>query len=373
MSEPIRVLQVVSVMQRAGLESRLMDIYRHIDRTQIQFDFLTHRMEDGVYDDEIRSLGGMVYHMPSIKPWGLLYYLWNLRKFFNDHHQYKIIHVHLNAYSGWVQYAAKIAGVPVRITHSRNTGFDKNWKSVFKAMSKLIVNGPTTHKFACSYQAGEWLFGKKGVQPPNDFKVIPNGFEISEFSFSKEMRQKMRLSLGLCDEYAFVHVGRFVQQKNHCFLINVFCEIRKICNSSKLYLIGEGPLKEKIKRKVRELGLEDYIVFVGSVPNVNDYLQAMDCMLFPSLYEGFGTVALESQCCGLPTIASDTLPSNIKITNCIDFLSIKSNSPYEWADKAVKMIKTIERKDRSMEIKQAGYDIRDTYRLLSEFYLAHSN
>lgn len=371
MSEPIRVLHVVGKMHRAGVETRLMDIYRHIDRSQIQFDFLTHRMEDGDYDDEIRSLGGMVYHIPGIKPWNLYGYIRNLNCFFNQHPGYKIIHVHLNAYSGWVQYAAKFAGVPVRITHSRNTGLEINWKMPFKVMSKWIVNGPTTHKFACSYQAGEWLFGEKGILPPNEFRVIPNSFDLSKFSFSDKRRFDMRSALGLKEELAFVHVGRLVPQKNHFFLIEIFSEICKLWNESKLFLIGDGPMADSIKKKARKMGLDGRIIFIGNIPNVYDYLQAMDCMIFPSLFEGFGTVVIESQCCGLPTLASDVLPQETQITKSIEFLSLK-DSPKEWAEKAIEMTKSIKRKDSTLLVKQAGYDIEDTFKQLSKFYLAHS-
>lgn len=368
MNNPIRVLQVVSLMERAGLETRLMDVYRHIDRSQIQFDFLTHRMEDGDYDDEIRSLGGVVYHIPSIRPWDFFGYIRTLNRFFIQHSGYKIIHVHLNTYSGWVQYAAKRAGVPVRITHSRNTGYDHNWKMVFKALSKLIVNGPTTHKFACSLQAGEFLFGKKGILPPNKFMVIPNGFNVEAFSFSQLKREEMRRKLNLSDDLAIVHVGRLTPQKNHFFLLKIFEIIHKNKPNSKLFLIGEGELRGVIEKQIGALGLSDSVVLVGSVPNVCDFLQAMDAMLFPSLYEGFGTAVLESQCCGLPTLASDVLPKNIQVTNCLEFMSLKS-SPQAWCDKLLEMSSRIVRKDRSEEIKVAGYDIKDTYKLLSEFYL----
>lgn len=370
MSEPIRVLQVVTLMERAGLESRIMDIYRNLDRSKIQFDFLTHRMEDGDYDDEIKSMGGLVYHIPSIKPWNLLGYINNLNSFFKEHPGYKIIHVHLNTYSGWVQYAAKKAGVPVRITHSRNSGMDHNWKMFFKALSKLIVNGPTTHKFACSYQAGIFLFGKKGVLPPNLFKVIPNGFDLNRFSFSIEKREEMRQTLGLTHELAFVHVGRLTPQKNHFFLLKVFEMIHDIRPNSRLFLIGEGELRKDIEENIEKSGLRNYVNLVGGVSNVGDYLQAMDAMIFPSIYEGFGTVVLESQCCGLPTLASDVLPEDTRVTGCLEFMSLKA-SPKEWADKILYMIGVLERKDQSDLIRNAGYDIKDTYKWLSDFYLSN--
>lgn len=369
--KPIRVLHVVAKMERAGLESRIMDIYRNIDRTKIQFDFLTHRIEDGDYDEEIKQLGGVVYHMPALKPWGIFAYLRRLKQFFEQHQEYRITHVHLNTYSGWVQYAALRAGVPVRITHSRNNGYDYDWKMPFKAMSKLIVNRPTTHKFACSHQAGEFLFGKKEILPPNEFQVIPNGFNLSHFSYDPAKRKEIRQTLQINNELAVVHVGRFSYPKNHFFLLEVFKHITEIRQDCKLFLLGEGELHEHIERKARALGLKDLVVFVGSVPNVGDYLNAMDLMVFPSRYEGFGTAVLETQCNGLPTLASDVLPKETKVSPCLEYMSLKLHASKEWAEKALEMYGRIERKDRTSEVRAAGYDIQDTYQLLSEFYLKH--
>lgn len=369
MNEVVRVLHVVTRMERCGLESRIMDIYRNVDRNKIQFDFLTHRLEKGDYDNEILSLGGRVYYMPGIKPWSLLNYIHRLNVFFNEHHEYRIVHVHLNSYSAWALYAAKKIGVPVRIAHSRNSGMDCNWKMVFKAMSKLLVNKPVTHKFACSYQAGEWLFGKKGIMPPNIFMVIPNGFELSRFSFSQEIRKNMRKKLNLENNFAVVHVGRLSHQKNHKFLVEVFNEICKIYQSSRLFLLGEGELRGEIERQIANMGLTDKVVFLGNRPNVGDYLQAMDVMIFPSFYEGFPTTVMEAQCNGLLTLASDTLVKEVQITECLEFMSIKNDSPKDWAKRICAMYRSIERKDRTDQIRQEGYDIKDTYKLLSDFYL----
>lgn len=369
MDKPIRVLQVVTLMNRAGLENRIMDIYRNIDRDKIQFDFLTHRMEEGQFDNEIKSMGGVVYRIPGIKPWALIRYICNLNKFFKEHPNYKFVHVHLNTYSGWVQYAAKRAGVPVRITHSRANGIDKNWKWIFKALSKKIVNGPTTHKFACSIQAGEFLFGKKGIMPPNEFMVIPNGFNLRRFSFDQEKRKVMRAKLLLSDHLAVVHVGRLSAPKNHKYLVEVFKCIHNKRSNSKLFLIGDGELRHEIELQVSSLGLTESVVFLGSIPNVGDYLQAMDVMIFPSLYEGFGTVVLETQCSGLPTLATDGLPKETKITDCLEFMNIHDD-PNNWAQTAIQMTTLIKRKDRTADIRKAGYDIQDTYKILSDFYLS---
>lgn len=368
--EPIRVLHVVIQMNRNGLESRIMDIYRNVDRNKIQFDFLTHRQGVFQFSEEIFDLGGKIYNMPPINPLTFPVYLYKLYKFFREHKEYKIVHSHLNSYSTWVLLMAKLNNVPIRIAHSRNSGVDKNWKVVFKLLSKLFINIPCTHRFACSKQAGTWLFGKNRTNSINNFRVIPNGFDIEKFAFSISKRNLMRSKLNLTNELAFVHIGRLTFQKNHDFLIDVFQYIHNSNPKSKLFLIGVGELEDNIRNKIKECNLSDSVAFLGSVNNVGDYLQAMDAMIFPSVYEGFGTVVIESQCAGLPTLASDVLPAETKVTECLQFLSIKTDSVEKWANKILQMIENVNRIDRSDEIKKAGYDIKDSYRILSDFYLS---
>lgn len=164
MNQPIRVLQCVTIMNRNGLENRLMDIYRNIDRSVIQFDFMTNRAEAGEFDEEIKRLGGRVYHMSRIAPKSFFRYIGELRAFFQDHPEYKIVHSHLNTLSTWPLLMAKRAGVPVRIAHSRNANMDRNFKMVYKAFSRLFINGQATDRFACSKAAGVWLFGKNRLK-----------------------------------------------------------------------------------------------------------------------------------------------------------------------------------------------------------------
>lgn len=368
MSTPIRVLHVVTVMDRNGLESRIMDIYRNIDRTKIQFDFLTHREREGQFDKEIQSLGGKMYRMPAIHPTHFFGYLKNLQRFFHAHKEYRIVHAHLNSYCTWVLAIAKKNGVPVRIAHSRNSGMDHDWKAIFKYFSKLWVNIPTTHKFACSKQAGVWLFGKRGIQPPNDFRVISNAFDLEKFRYSKEKRREMRKYLGLTEEKAYVHVGRLTYQKNHKFLFDIFENILKEQPQAKLFLLGEGELREELVQLARSKKIDHAVVFLGNQKNVGAYLQAMDMMIFPSVYEGFGTVVIETQCIGIPTLASDVLPADTKITEIMEFMSVKHDSPKQWAQKAMEMAET-PRRSFEAEVKAAGYCIQETYAALSQFYL----
>ena len=368
MGEPIRILQCVTIMNRNGLENRLMDIYRNIDRSLIQFDFMTNRMEAGQFDEEIEQLGGRVYHMSRIAPRSFFRYIGELRTFFREHPEYKIVHSHLNTLSTWPLLMAKRAGVPVRIAHSRNASMDRNIKMVYKAFSRLFINGQATDRFACSRFAGIWLFGKKQVEK-DTFHVIPNAIQLDRFLYSEEKREKMRKELGIEErELAVVCVARFSSQKNHGFLLKVFAEIRKRKQNSRLYLVGQGELEQEIRSQVSELGLEDSVVFLGSRSDVGDVLTAMDGFVFSSFYEGFGTVLIEAQCSALPVLASDTIPAETKLCDCVEFASIKEN-PEVWADKFLKLVEKIERTDNSAMIRENGYDIRQSYTWMQQFYL----
>lgn len=368
MNKPIRILHCVTIMNRNGLENRLMDIYRNIDRSLIQFDFMTNRKEAGEFDAEIEQLGGKVYHMSRIAPKSFFRYIRELRAFFQEHTEYKIVHSHLNTLSTWPLMMAKKAGVPIRIAHSRNASMDRNFKMIYKAFSRLFINGQATDRFACSRSAGIWLFGKKQVEQ-DTFHVIPNAIQLDKFLYSEDKQNKMRSELGIKeDELAVVCVARFSLQKNHGFLLKVFSEIQKKNPNSKLYLVGQGELEQEIRGMVSALGLTDSVVFLGSRSDVGDVLTAMDAFLFPSFYEGFGTVIIEAQCSALPMLASDTIPCETKLCGCVEFASIKEE-PYEWAEKILALIEKTERKDNSELIRENGYDIRQSYAWMQKFYL----
>lgn len=366
MSEPIRVLHIVTQMNRNGLESRTMDLYRSIDRDKVQFDFFTHRENPGEFDDEIQQLGGCVYYNSKLSPFRFVKYTKELNVFFKKH-KYDIVHSHLNTASSWVLMAAKRAGVDVRIAHSRNSGMEKNWKSVFKFLSKLFINIPTTHKFACSYQAGEWLFGKNNIKKDENFKVIPNAIDTTKFTYLDEKRLEIRAKLDLKNELAIVHVGRLTYQKNHVFLLKVFKEIIDLKPDAKLFLIGEGELREEINENIKELGLVGLVHLLGSQEDVGKYLQGMDLFVFPSHFEGFGTVVIEAQCVGLPVVASDVLPLEVKVTPLLKFMSL-NDEPKKWASEAI-LLSNNKRTGFESSVIEAGYDINKSYADMQEFYI----
>ena len=207
----IRILQCVNDMHRAGLETMLMNYYRNIDRTKIQFDFLTHRPYRSDYDDEIERMGGKVYYAPRLYPQNYPAYFKWMKNFFKEHQEYKIVHSHIDTMSYLPLLAAKKAGVPIRIAHSHNTSLDRDFKYPLKQYFRFRINSVCTHRLACGEEAGKFLFWNR------NFKVIPNAIDAEKFYFNEELIYKKRKELGIKSEFVIGHVGRLSYQKNHKF------------------------------------------------------------------------------------------------------------------------------------------------------------
>ncbi|WP_352421137.1 glycosyltransferase family 1 protein [Proteiniphilum sp.] len=362
--DPIRVLHVVTIMNLGGIENLLMSIYRNIDRTKIQFDFLVHREEKGIFDDEIISMGGKIHKMTPIILSKWIDYYRKLKYFFNTH-DYQIVHSHLNANSTIVLGIAKKANIKYRIAHSH---IDKSLgsKAYLKSILRKGINKVSTKRFACSQQAGKWLYGQR-----SKFEILYNSIETNRFIFDSNKRLEIRKKLSInSNEILLGNIARFTPQKNHTFIIDVFNSYQKINPSSKLLLIGEGELSSLIKEKIYRLGLENKVFLPGALKNVNDYLNALDLFLFPSLFEGLGIVAIEAQANGLPILITDTLPKEIDVTNLVERMNLKENS-MEWAKKINFLInKDVIRMDYNKLIKTSNYDIHKNANFLMEYYLS---
>ena len=267
-----------------GVESVVMNYYRNIDRDKIQFHFLCDEDSTDIPYDEIEKLGGKVIVIPPYQK--LFKYQKELYKIFKENN-YKIVHSHINALSVFPLRAAKKAGVPIRIAHSHTTSNKKEWKrnlakNILRPFSKLYAN----KFFACTKHAGEWLFGKKIIER-KELNVINNAIDLKKFEFNEKTREDLRKELGIKEDTLIIgHVGRFMKQKNHEFLIEVFKELIKKNDNSILMLIGQGPLLNDMKQKVRDLKIEDKVKFMGQVTDVEKYYNIMDVFLFPSIYEG---------------------------------------------------------------------------------------
>ena len=307
--KPIIVAQVMGKWLGNGVESVIMNYYRHLNHSKVQFDFICDEDSTRIPYDEIKKLGGRVFLVPKYQ--NLPKYLKALEKLFKDNN-YRIVHSNISTLSVFPLYAAKKAGVPIRISHSHSTSNPKEWKrNLIKNILRPFSKRYATDYFACSELAGRYLFGNKAFDQ-GEVKIIHNAIDIEKFKFDEVARKKLRKEFGIKDSTIVIgHVGRFVQQKNHTFLVDVFKEYHKKNPDSKLLLVGSGPLEDEIKKKVERLGLIDSVLFLGQRDDTNKLYSVMDIFCLPSLYEGLGVVGVEAQAAGLPCIFSKDVPIDV--------------------------------------------------------------
>lgn len=301
----IRVLHVVTDMRYGGLETMLMNYYRKIDRKRVQFDFLEHRQGRTDYDCEIEKLGGKIYRLPPLNPFGI-HYKHRLSIFFKEHPEYQIIHVHQDCLSSIILKVAKKYGVKVRIAHSHSNNQDKNLKYIIKMYYKRKIPKYATYLFACSEDAGRWMFGNA------KFSILHNAIDTSKYAYSVKKRKQMRSEFDIKEETLVIgHVGRFSYPKNHMYLLEVFKKISEERDAI-LLLVGDGHLRLEIENKINQLQLKNRVILTGVRNDVAELMQAMDAFILPSKYEGLGIVVIEAQAAGLPCIVSDKVSLECK-------------------------------------------------------------
>lgn len=364
--EPIRVASVIGRYIGGGVEAVTINYYRNIDKNKVQLDFICDEDSTNIPYEEIEKMGGKVIIIPSYsKPFK---YHKELKRVLKEGN-YKIIHSNINTLSVFSLFAAKCAGVPVRIAHSHSTTNKKEkkknlMKQVLRPFSKMFA----TDYMCCSELAGRWLFGNKEYDKGNVY-LLNNAIDLDKFKYNESLRKKKRKELGIKDDTLVIgHIGRFVAQKNHDFLIDIFNEIHKKNNNSILLLAGQGPLMEDIKNKVKELNLEDSVKFLGQRNDANELYQAFDVFLLPSLYEGLPVVGVEAQAAGLLCYLSDDMTKETKVLDITKFMSL-NNTPEEWADSILDDVKKYKRIDTSKEMTAKNFNIKEEAKKLEEYYL----
>ena len=327
-SKPIRVLQVFNGLARGGAETIIMNLYRNIDRDKVQFDFIVHTKDRYVYDDEVEALGGRIFRFSKIDDIGIRGYIEQWNNFWKQHKEYHIIHGHLRSIAIFYLLTAKKNGV-YTIIHSHNNSSGKGIKAIIKNMLQFPLRYIADYYFACSKQAGYWLFGKRIVNG-NNFAVLNNAVDVDKFTFSDDMRNLIRHQMKISEGVkAFVHVGNFRKQKNHVLLIEIFARLHAKMPQSRLFLAGSGELENTIHELVQKKGLEEKVIFLGECKNIDELLQAMDYFLFPSLYEGLPVSVIEAQASGLPIFCSDTITRDVAITDLVHFLPLDNLDAWE--------------------------------------------
>lgn len=361
-----KVLIVLGGLNRGGAETMVMNYYRHMDREKVQFDFVVHSAHIGAYEDEIKSLGGHIYHIPRFKVYNLFAYLTAWKDLLTAHPEYRIIHAHMASTACLFIPIAKRNGIKtiVHAHNSRVTG--PLLKRILEKVSFYPLKYMADYFFACSDEAGIFKFGKNILKNPH-YHIWYNAIDMSQFTYSKEKRKEIRDKLLLTDDNILIgNVGRITPPKNHKFILEVFNQFVKKYPKAKLVLIGEGELEQKLKQRIKELRLEESVILTGSINNVSDYLSAMDVFLFPSLFEGLGMAVVEAQVSSLYCLASTEVPQAAKISDNIDFLPLDA-SVETWCQK----LATAPKIDReTFRLQNDDYDIEKAAKKAEEFYLS---
>ncbi len=394
MEKPIRVLHVLGGVGLGGAESRIMDLYRQMDREEIQFDFLVHsaavkkgfqkvrqtgsdtgersNKSDGCvrkpefYDEEIQAMGGHIYVLPKFKVYNYFTYQKAVKAFFAAHRNFRVVQGHMTSTAGIYLPIAKRAGVPVSVAHARNAGVVKGLKGLATRFFRRGLAKKADFCFACSQLAGQDVFGEAAMKE-GQVKVIYNAIDVGRFTYDEKARQEARAQLRLSGELVLGHVGRFQYQKNHPYLLEVFAAVCEKRKDAVLLLLGDGEDRPAMEEKCRRLGIDGSVRFMGNRKDAERFYQAMDYFLLPSFFEGLPGVLVEAQAAGLRCLVSDTVTGEAKATDLVTYLSIEE-PPARWAKEILKQV-DYARRDTSQELREAGFDVRTQAQGYRQFYL----
>lgn len=354
MAEPIRVLQIIGIVCGGGVEAVVMNYYRHIDRTKVQFDFVIDGYEKSLLDEEISSLGGRVYHVEPYKS-NIVRYMSQIYHIVREG-PYDIVHSHMNTLAVFSLFSARLAGARMRILHNHSTAVkSEGMRTVLKYLLRPLAPIFANRYAACSCLAGEWMYGRKAMSA-GKVKVLNNAIDVQRFAYDARKRRRLREELGIGQETLVLgHVGRFMYQKNHAFLLDIFAELLKRKPESLLIMIGDGELRRETEEKAVSLGLTENIKFLGLRKDVAELYNAMDIFVLPSWYEGLPVVSVEAQANGLPCLISDMVSKECRLTCNLQFLHL-SAGPAAWAE-ALARTNTIRNPRAAAELREHSFDI----------------
>ncbi len=361
--EPKRILIGGFTEGRGGMETYIMDIYRHCDRTKLQFDFLNFHTFDIAYKEEIEELGGCIYYIP-LKSVDMKMHYQALKQLFLEN-SYCGVYYQCNhkLVSLDVFKIAKKHGVKKRVVHSHNSTHKPGsfMHRLREKVTEMQFPKYVTANFACSKNAGKWMFGNR------EYTVIRNGIDTSVFAFHQEKREQLRREMGIYRQLVIGTVGRLVEAKNPEYMLEIF-KILHEQNPNTVFLhVGDGNLRERMKKKIVEYGLQDRYLLLGMQSNVADYLCAMDIFLLPSIHEGFPFVLVEAQATGLPCLVADNITKDCDLTGNMTFIS-NQEQPNVWAKK-IQEIDISNRQCGVEQIQRQGYDVNTVAMQIQDYFL----
>lgn len=358
----IRILQSLATLDRGGAESMIMNLYRNIDRDKIQFDFVVNdRVKPYMFEEEVKRLGGRIFTIPKFSGKNFVLYRKKVTQLFQNNSEWKIVHIH-NTSSAMLMIDIAKKYHLITIAHAHFNRDFINFKSYVQKILRVPIKNNADYLLACSKLSGAYVFNVN----KEEVRVLNNAIETKKYIFNEEIRKRKRAELALKDKTILGHVGRMDFEKNHFYLLDIFNNYHKLNPKSVLLLIGEGVLKEELRKKVKDYGLVDEVKFLGMRSDINELLQAMDIFVFPSLFEGLPVTLIEAQAAGLPILASDRITKEVQITDLINFKSIDIE-PSQWA-KTIDDQYLLFRNNMSERIIEAGYDVKDTAKELEAYY-----
>lgn len=358
-----RILCIVGSMDAGGAETFLMKLYRSFDKTKYQMDFIVATTEKGTYDAEIESLGGIIYHV-SPKSEGFIRNFTAIRQIVKENHYDIVLRTSQNSLSALELLAAKMGGANKRIFRSSNSNASatSSKQRIIHRMCRFMPILFSNIRIAPSTEAAEFMFGKHCISN-GKATILKNAVDLDKYRFNLEDREALRRELGIENNFVIGHVGRFNEQKNHAFLIDIFSDIKKRKQDAKMLLVGDGELKSDIEKRVEDLNLKNDVLFLGVRNDVTCLLSAMDALVFPSLFEGMPNVVIESQAAGLPCYISDTITREAKITDFVTFIPLSFDSS-RWAEIVSTDVSAYDRTDATLTLEREGYSIKS---VLKEF------
>ena len=362
--KPLRVLQISYAMDLGGAETLLMNLYRNVDRSMVQFDFLLHCPTESVYEKEILSLGGKIYRIPRYLGFNKISYERELTGFLKSHPEHIIIHDHLmDSASETLRIAKRLGRITIAHSHAASAPFAL--KDIYRFFFRRNLWKIANYRFACSEEAGKWLYRNKA-----DFMLLRNGIETSRFRYSEETRTLVRKKLGIENSTLVIGiVGRLDEIKNHMRLLKIMSCLVSFQGNPTLLIIGDGPLEKELKETTRKLKLDEKVIFTGPRRDVAELLTAMDCFVLPSVSEGFGIAIIEAQASGLPCVFTDTIPKAVDLIPQLIHRVSLSESDEIWAQ-AILSSRPLENRENAWKtVADKGYDITDSARQLQSFYL----
>ncbi|MEZ4864529.1 MAG: glycosyltransferase family 1 protein [Caldilineaceae bacterium] len=376
---PCRILHIVHRMRAGGLQTVVMNIYRHIDHSQVQFDFVVRTQQQDFYDQEIQKLGGRLFRLPwkAGNPLRMVEFTSALGKVLQDAGPFTAVHVHTGLYAGHYLPTVIRHGIKTRIVHAHSTSTELNkwFHQPWHYLMRKRIAATATHTFACSQPAGNWLFGTSWLRSPHA-KIIRNAIDLSQYEILPADKKISRADLELpVDAILIGHIGRLDPVKNHHFLLDTFAIVHQQIANAHLVLVGEGQLRNSLEQHATALGIAGAVHFLGARADVHTILHALDGFVMPSSYEGLGLALIEAQAAGIPAIASDTIPNETDLgLGLVRYESL--NTPQsEWANLIMRNLGTSipTWPIRKAALQDAGYDIQQVSAQLSNFYLHNSD